>query len=1018
MQVDDGTERESNEDSSAGEDDPDITAGKNNQNLRHFEYWGTSGSSWDGIRWCMEAHLRRVERRAARQLRWQNKMNECNHDNNDGDWGASSCVASVQIGSPISYNRDGGDMEMINSESNDGKLVAVSSAVKLPAKRKNSDLRDESFKSRGKATDPTKKNVMSSSSGRDKSIASRDKKYFDEDEYQDCKYFDPLLGAVCDLVHSCPEAVGIPDHREYSETPLIVALKSSIYVVMEPDNQFHLVERMTGADTALLQPPGGMGGERAVGDGFAIFGGGLLNGGAGGFPFPDLRALMHIQPFNIFRDDRAMMAVLRGHGRGVTRDSRRTSSASLSTSASCLNSNDAANIVNGECRDAQKKEVAEGESCDEDDSSCSTLSDDSTFDGEDDPRYDALADEQMISFGVESTGVQLGLIPRRLPRYDYQTALEFRIFCLCRIMLKSYPKAACLMISDYSPLHSAVFHGRCPDTIRLLLDAEARFRGNDQRPHPAPGFLRTSSNPQPYPTLSGPAMLCTNTRGELPIHFACMKNECARTLRLLAEADPRAALVRDASGKTPLRWLWIRFVDGLLDRFGGWDTQRENDDVDLTFREQEVGDTPNFPSPTSSVLGVMPQRKLILNDAFNGGRSCCESENVESEAMFVFDTEYIRRNRNIDRTVDFLRMRHVPSEFIHVEYVAAEHAIAVLMKLKYLQQRRNFQIEAYNSARGSGSSGLLPPDVPMSTKEEFILCAFEKFTSLIYAALIATEAEERTAALDVASDVHSETNGDVDNDLSKTPSRKMLWHSLPPVESSKRFFLVHEACRSAANPAAVAMIYIKLFSDQLFQQDDDGQLPLHKVACRGLGWEPLGSDIDARDAYLADETLTLLREVLSESHEEAPRVYDKSKRLPLHCAVESLVTSLVMGKKRRALLHAEAKVALQKHRRIHVEIAIQCLAVLLQANSSALQRRDGKTGLFPFMQAAIPHTNDCAIIKYTSDLSHRPGFDVGVGFHSMESEVIEEDDVEAESDQITIIYYLLREDPSVISGLF
>jgi hypothetical protein len=74
--------------------------------------------------------------------------------------------------------------------------------------------------------------------------------------------------------------------------------------------------------------------------------------------------------------------------------------------------------------------------------------------------------------------------------------------------------------------------------------------------------------------------------------------------------------------------------------------------------------------------------------------------------------------------------------------------------------------------------------------------------------------------------------------------------------------------------------------------------------------------------------------------------------------------------------------------------------------------------LFPFMQAAIPHTNDCAIIKYTSDLSHRPGFDVGVGFHSMESEIIEEDDVEADSDQITIIYYLLREDPSVISRLF
>jgi hypothetical protein len=576
------------------------------------------------------------------------------------------------------------------------------------------------------------------------------------------------------------------------------------------------------------------------------------------------------------------------------------------------------------------------------------------------------------------------------------------------------------MISDYSPLHSAVFHGRCSDTIRLLLDAEARFRSNDQKPHPALLVPHTSSSPKPCPTFSSPAMLCTNTRGELPIHFACMRNECARTIRLLAEADPRAALVRDASGKTPLRWLWIRFVDGLLDRFGGRDTQRTNNGVDLAFRGQEGGDTPNFPSPGSSVLGVMSHdRRLSFNDAFDGGRSCSVSAKIESEAMFVFDTEYIRRTRNIDRTVDFLRMRHVPSGFVNIEYVAAEHAITVLLKLKYLQQRRNRQIEAYHSARGSGSNGLLPPDVPMSTKEEFILYAFEKFTSLIYAALIATEAEERTASMDAATETQIRTNDYADSDFSKMPPQwKKLWHSLPQVESKKRFFLVHEACRSAANPAAVAMICIKLFSDQLFQQDDDGQLPLHKVACRGLGWEPLGSDIDASDACFADETLILLREVLSESHEEASRVHDKSKQLPLHCAVDSLVTSLVMGKERRASLHAEAKVALQKHRHTHVEIAIQCLSELLQANSSALQRRDGKTGLFPFMQAATPHINDYPIIKYASDLSRRTGFDVGVGFHSMEIEVVEEDEVEAESDHLTIVYYLLREDPSVISGLY
>lgn len=182
-----------------------------------------------------------------------------------------------------------------------------------------------------------------------------------------------------------------------------------------------------------------------------------------------------------------------------------------------------------------------------------------------------------------------------------------------------------------------------------------------------------------------------------------------------------------------------------------------------------------------------------------------------------------------------------------------------------------------------------------------------------------------------------------------------------------------------------------------------------------LGWEPPGSALDTRHASLADETLTLLKGVLSESHANASSTYDNNKQLPLHVAVDSLVTSLVMGKRRRASLHAEARVALQKHRHTHVTIAMECLSELLQANSSALQQRDGISGLFPFMQAALPHVQDCAVVKYTSDLSRRPGFDVGVGYASMEAEVVEENDSEAESDHISIIYYLLREDPSVIN---
>jgi hypothetical protein len=38
----------------------------------------------------------------------------------------------------------------------------------------------------------------------------------------------------------------------------------------------------------------------------------------------------------------------------------------------------------------------------------------------------------------------------------------------------------------------------------------------------------------------------------------------------------------------------------------------------------------------------------------------------------------------------------------------------------------------------------------------------------------------------------------------------------------------------------------------------------------------------------------------------------------------------------------------------------------------------------------------------------------GATTHSYEDDIVEESDIEKESDHLTIVYYLLREDPSVI----
>ena len=395
----------------------------------------------------------------------------------------------------------------------------------------------------------------------------------------------------------------MPDLREYEETPLIVALKSSIYVVMEPNLGFQLPGGGGGGGGRNV---GGRG--LTVGQGFNIFSGGV----GGGFPFSALAPLINNNPF--FPDDEAMMAVLRGHERRASNNRMMSSPSPLSVDATSASESGMGEV---NCQDNKTNK--------DDGSTCSSVSDDSVdFHGEDDPRYDAFissANEQE-GIGTVHPGAEMGLAPRGRPRYDYQTALEYRIFCLVRIMLDAFPRAACLLISDYTPLHSAVFHGRCPDTIRLLLDAEARFlKTNGTTSNQKDTYARL----EPCPTLQGPAMLCCNARGELPLHFASMRNECARTIRLLAESDPRSVLVRDASGRTPLRWLWIRFVDGLMDRFGGRDTQEQ----DLAFRENETL-TSNFPS--RSILG-----------GFDADRDVFAGDFERSSDQFVFDTEYLQR---------------------------------------------------------------------------------------------------------------------------------------------------------------------------------------------------------------------------------------------------------------------------------------------------------------------------------------------------------------------------------------
>ncbi|KAL3913611.1 MAG: hypothetical protein SGARI_000571 [Bacillariaceae sp.] len=185
--------------------------------------------------------------------------------------------------------------------------------------------------------------------------------------------------------------------------------------------------------------------------------------------------------------------------------------------------------------------------------------------------------------------------------------VEEHIFNVVNCMLEHYPQAASRVFQGYrghyTALHSAVFHGRSPDTIALLLEAERR----------APSSQK--------------ACLLGNTQGELPLHFCAMRGEPPRTVRLLAEAAPEAISQRAASGLTPMHWLWIRFISTLLTIEDGRGTS-----ITLPLRRR-----PRQPQEKQNHLAFATLK----------------------QSDFDADLQLLRR---VDPSVDFLRMRHIPSQ--------------------------------------------------------------------------------------------------------------------------------------------------------------------------------------------------------------------------------------------------------------------------------------------------------------------------------------------------------------------
>lgn len=415
--------------------------------------------------------------------------------------------------------------------------------------------------------------------------------------------------------------------------------------------------------------------------------------------------------------------------------------------------------------------------------------------------------------------------------------VERRIHEMVQTMLRHYPQAASRVLTGargkYTALHSAVFHGRCSDTIQLLLEAEEK----------------TSDSPR--------AALLANTQGELPLHFAAMRGEPPRSIALLGDASPMAVLKRDASGLTPMHWLWIRYVSTLLSL-------------------DDRGDIGGFQLETPVVRNEMA---LKYNDF-------CELERGD----FDSDLNLIRK---IDPPLDFLRMRHIPPELWDCSVVTSNTCMWAQRSVQVLQA-----IRARFARRNASTS-----ETEEWTRQEAVACLFwAKMVSLLKAA--------------------ATTFG-----------------------GSGEFLLVHTAMSAQACPPPIARMASMLFSEELSIRDSQGRLPLHLAASREWHtWDWRTEEGEAASVQLLRrEAINLLRTAIEVSPNEAARVADADGRLVLHHAVDTFVRAC----SRSCMIPAHESVVVSM---------LDALKSLLQRYPESLERRDGRSMLYPFLQATSTAT--------------------------------------------------------------
>ena len=599
--------------------------------------------------------------------------------------------------------------------------------------------------------------------------------------------------------------------------------------------------------------------------------------------------------------------------------------------------------------------------------------------------------------------------------YNYNAELELRIFEVCKLMLEKNVYAASFVASKskHTAVHSAVFHGRCCDTIRLLLKADYIYRKEQQAELLQRKSVLTLQEQNSSEEVPPSAAMRANQFGETPLHFATMRGECTRTIELLSREAPWAVLKRDVKfGMTPLHWLGVRFVDVMYEQFGKksfqWDEEYASD---LHIAEDHV-EPVNVERgvKTEDIHGELSSLSTSMIRQTSSDVTCpisaatTTSDRSGNDAQIMFDLEYHRRTGAIEMPVDYMRMRHILPDHLELEGILMHRVGKVLMKVRERHRRlmanakkRAIAKLSANAPKSSLSAccpraqehGHSSTDAPLSksaacphrsrssseasevsvgndafrgdTKKCPFRCPFVFDSYPIDPALMGLEEEavreeqvislfwaKVTSLLHAATVAHATTQNDDSSDLPAS------------LIDDENVFMLHSAC-SAPSPLAIIRLCVSLYPEQLLLCDQDGKLPLHHAACRKLDIREFNKSNDDNlitvPNLIGKESSRALVLILNSGPVEASRTYDNENRLPFHHAIDSVVSAVADYSFRNKNISQETTKSVDTDSDIEKSdnvffIAIDYVRAMIRGSPETVEKIDGRTGLYPFMQVS------------------------------------------------------------------